>query len=82
MFTKTLHQHLRSEKEAKNLLFQESGVSLSMRFNEFFDWILRIESAKPLMYIAAIDISKKKTSLGINEVKAEILTVIPKTRFR
>ncbi len=70
------------EQEMNGLIFQASGVTLTLKFSEFFDWLLRIESAKPMLHVQSIEISKKKEQVGLNGAAAEIATVIPKKRFR
>lgn len=70
------------EQEMSGLIFQASGVSLTLKFSEFYDWILRIESAKPMLYVTSIEVSKKKDQTGYNGAVAEVATVIPKKRFQ
>lgn len=69
------------EQELNGLIFQVSSVSLSLKFSEFFDWLLRMESAKPLMHLQSLELGKKKESVGYNTVACDISTVIPKKRF-
>jgi len=69
------------EQEMNGLIFQASGVTLTLKFSEFFDWLLRIESAKPMLHVQSIEIGKKKEQVGLNGAAAEIATVIPKKRF-
>ena len=69
------------EQELNGLIFQVSSVSLSLRFNEFFDWLLRLESARPLMHLQALELGKKRESPGVNSASCDISTVIPKKRF-
>jgi hypothetical protein len=70
------------ESELNGLIFQTSSVALTVRFSEFYDWLLRIENAKPLMHMNSVDLSKKADKLGYNGATCDITTVIPKMRFR
>ncbi len=69
------------ETEASGLIFQTSTVSLTLRFNELYLWLLRLESATPLMHVYNIDVAKKTDMLGWNTVSASVMTAIPKKRF-
>jgi hypothetical protein len=69
------------EQELNGLIFQVSAVTLSLRFSEFFDWLLRMESAKPLMHVQSVELGKKRENVGFNTVSCDIATVIPKKRF-
>lgn len=69
------------EQELNGLIFQVSSVSLTLRFSEFFDWLLRMESAKPLMHLQSLELGKKREHVGFNAVACDIATVIPKKRF-
>jgi hypothetical protein len=70
------------EQELNGLIFQVSTITLSLKFAEFFDWLLRLESARPLMQLQSLELSKKREAPGVNTVNCDIATVIPKTRFR
>ncbi len=70
-----------SETEANGLIVQESGVTLAMKFEEFYSWLLRVEGAKPLLHVSMIEIAKKKQILGSNQVSISLMTAIPKTEF-
>jgi type II secretory pathway component PulM len=70
------------ENELNGLIFQTSSVTLTLRFSEFYDWLLRIENAKPLMHMNSVDLVKKADKIGYNGVTCDISTVIPKLRFR
>jgi hypothetical protein len=69
------------ENELNGLVFQTSTVSLTLRFSEFFDWLLRVENAKPLMHMNSVEFSKKTEKIGYNFATCDISTVIPKKRF-
>lgn len=69
------------EQELNGLIFQVSTVALSLRFSEFFDWLLRLESARPLMHLQSLELAKKRDNVGYNSVNCDIATVIPKKRF-
>ena len=69
------------ESELNGLIFQTSSVALTLRFSDFYDWLLRIENAKPLMHMNSIDLVKKADHLGFNGATCDITTVIPTTRF-
>ena len=69
------------EQELNGLIFQVSSVSLSLRFADFFDWLLRLESARPLMHMQSLELGKRRESPGINSASCDIATVIPKKRF-
>ncbi len=70
------------EQESNGLIAQTSEVSLALTFTELFDWILRVESAKPMLHVQLIEVVKKKEKPGMVEVRAEISTLIPNKRFR
>jgi hypothetical protein len=70
------------ETELNGLVFQTSSVALTLRFSEFYDWVLRIENAKPLMHMNSVDLNKKADKIGYNGATCDITTVIPKMRFR
>lgn len=69
------------EQELSGLIFQASGVSLTLHFPELFDWILRIEGAKPMLHVQMLEISKKREQPGLIGAAAEVSTLIPKKRF-
>ncbi|MDE2489692.1 MAG: hypothetical protein KGM24_02515 [Elusimicrobia bacterium] len=69
------------EVELQGLIYQVCDVTLSLRFGEFYDWLLRLESAKPLMQLQTLDLAKTMDSSGYNEASCEIATVIPKRRY-
>lgn len=69
------------ETDLNGLIFQTSSVALTLRFSEFFDWLLRIESAKPLMHMNSVSLTKKTDRIGYNTATCDITTVIPKKRF-
>lgn len=69
------------EQEMNGLIFQASGVGLTLHFAELFDWLLRIESAKPMLHVQLLEISKKKEQPGMVGAAADIATMIPKKRF-
>jgi hypothetical protein len=69
------------EQEAAGLVFQTSNIAMPVRFNEFYSWMVRLETAKPLMHLQNVELTKKTDLVGVNSVTAEIGTVIPKRRF-
>lgn len=69
------------EQELNGLIFQVTSVTLSLRFAEFFDWLLRLESARPLMQLQTLELGKKRENPGVNSATCDIATVIPKKRF-
>ena len=70
------------ENELNGLVFQTSSVILTVRFSEFFDWLLRVENAKPLMHMNSIELNKKAERNGYNLATCDISTAIPKKRFQ
>jgi type II secretory pathway component PulM len=70
------------ESEISGLIFQTSSVALTLRFPEFFDWLLRVENAKPLMHMNSVELTKKDDKIGYNAATCDLSTVIPKMRFR
>lgn len=70
-----------TEMEQSGLIFQTSAVTMSLKFNEVYTWLLRLESAKPLMHVGALEVGKKTDMIGVNTVAASVKTVIPKKRF-
>ena len=70
------------EQELNGLIFQVSSVSLTLRFSEFYDWLLRVENAKPLMHVQSVSLSKLGAKPGFNAVTCDVSTVIPKKRVR
>ena len=69
------------EQESSGLIFQTSSVVMSVKFNDIYAWLLRLESAKPLMHVSSLDISKKAEMIGVNGVTASVMTAIPKMRY-
>ncbi|PIR18872.1 MAG: hypothetical protein COV48_05105 [Elusimicrobia bacterium CG11_big_fil_rev_8_21_14_0_20_64_6] len=70
------------ETEADGLIFQTSAVQISLKFDEVYRWIQRLEGATPLMHVELIEISKKSSGApGVNTVSASIVTTIPKMRY-
>lgn len=69
------------ETEANGLIFQTSSVQLTLRFNELYSWLLRLESATPMMHVSAFEITKKPDMIGMNSLSATVMTAIPKKRF-
>ncbi len=70
-----------TESETSGLIFQTSVVGMTIRFSDLYAWLLRIESAKPLMHVASLDVAKKPDAIGYNNVTCSVKTVIPKKRF-
>jgi type II secretory pathway component PulM len=69
------------ETEASGLIFQTSTVQLTIKFNDLYAWLIRLEGATPLMHISNLDITKKTDMIGENSVSASVMTAIPKKRF-
>lgn len=69
------------ETEASGLIFQTSTVQLTIKFSDLYAWLMRLESATPLMHISSLDIAKKNDMLGWNVVGASVMTAIPKKRY-
>jgi type II secretory pathway component PulM len=70
-----------TENESSGLIFQTSSVQMTLRFNDLYAWLLRLESARPLMHIGVLEVSKKTDLLGYNSVNCSVMTAIPKKRF-
>lgn len=70
-----------SESEMSGLIFQNSSVVLTIKFDELYAWLIRLEGAKPMMHVQAIDIQKRPDQIGVNGVNCEVTTVIPKQRY-
>ena len=70
------------ENEMNGLVFQTSSVVLTVRFPEFFDWLLRVENAKPLMHMNSVELNKRTDRVGYNITSCDLATVIPKKRFQ
>jgi hypothetical protein len=74
------------ESEVSGLLFQKSSVALNLRFAEFYDLLLRMENARPLMHVEAATLSKvsdagNAQTIGYCTTSYVISTMIPKKRF-
>ena len=69
------------ETEASGLIFQTSTVQLTIRFNDIYTWLMRLEGATPLMHVSSLEIAKKPDLIGWNAVSASVMTAIPKKRF-
>jgi type II secretory pathway component PulM len=69
------------ETEQSGLIFQTSTVQLSLKFNDVYAWLVRLEGATPLMHVSNLDITKKTDMIGWNNVSASVMTVIPRKRF-
>ena len=70
-----------AETEASGLIFQTSTVQLTVKFNDIYLWLLRLEGATPLMHVSNLELGKKPDMLGWNTVSASVMTAIPKKRF-
>ncbi|MBI4060088.1 MAG: hypothetical protein HY403_01525 [Elusimicrobia bacterium] len=70
-----------SEMESKGLIFQTSTVQLTAKFGDIYAWLMRVESAEPLMHVSRLSVTKKGDRLGWNGVSASVMTAIPKKRF-
>jgi len=69
------------ENELNGLIFQSSSVSVQLRFSEFFDWLLRLESAKPMMHLEMMELVKKEEA-GYNAASFDVGTIIPMKEYR
>lgn len=69
------------EQEQAGLVFQASNIAMPVKFGEFYSWVVRLETAKPLMHLQTVELAKKTDLIGVNTVQAEITTVIPKKRY-
>ncbi|MEK7390067.1 MAG: hypothetical protein AAB036_10255 [Elusimicrobiota bacterium] len=69
------------EDEAAGLIFQSSMIQLTSGFKEAYQWLMRVERARPLMHVRSLDVQKKTELLGVNIMTADVMTVIPKKRF-
>lgn len=69
------------EQEQAGLVFQASNIAMPVKFGEFYSWVVRLETAKPLMHLQTVELAKKSDLIGVNTVQAEITTVIPKKRY-
>jgi len=69
------------ETEVSGLIFQTSTVQLTIKFSDLYAWLMRLESARPLMHLSTLDIAKKNDMLGWNVVGASVMTAIPKKRY-
>ena len=69
------------EAQANELIFQTSTIELTIRFEELYALLTRLESNRPLMHIQNLDVQKKAEPLGSNTATISVTTVIPKKRF-
>jgi len=69
------------ETETSGIVFQTSTVQLTVKFNDIYNWLLRVEGAQPMMHVSNLEISKKPDMIGMNVVSASVMTAIPKKRF-
>ena len=69
------------ENEVSGIVFQNSTVQLTVKFGELYSWLVRLESASPLMHVSAIQLLKKADTSGVNTVTCTVMTAIPKKRF-
>ncbi|MCR4295258.1 MAG: type II secretion system protein M [Elusimicrobia bacterium] len=69
------------ESEVSGLIFQTSSVQLTVKFNEIYTWLLRLEGATPMMHVSHLEVTKKPDMIGWNVVSASVMTAIPKKRF-
>lgn len=73
------------EQDYNGFIFQSLPFEVNVRFPELYDWILRVENARPTMHLMSINIAKKTTGdadIGYNSTMCEIGTVIPKKRYQ
>lgn len=69
------------ESEQLGLIFQNEQVSLTVKFEDMYAWLIRLEGAKPLMHVQTLDVQKKVDQAGMTGVNCEVTTVIPKQRL-
>lgn len=69
------------ESEGSGLIFQTSTVLLTLKFNDLYAWLTRLESAQQLMHISILEVTKKPDLSGFNSVSCSVMTAIPKKRF-
>lgn len=68
------------EDLAHGLAFQTATLSCNLRFSQFFDWLLRLESAKPMMHLSSMEFVKKGGE-GFNHATFDVSTVVPVKRY-
>ncbi len=69
------------ESESSGIIFQTSTVQLTVKFNEVYIWLMRLEGATPLMHVSNLEVTKKPDMMGWNVVSASVMTAIPKKRL-
>lgn len=70
-----------TENDLKGLVFQSQPVQLTASFSEFYSWLLRLESARPLMHLQNAEIGKKDDRIGQNSLNCVVTTVVPTRRL-
>jgi type II secretory pathway component PulM len=69
------------ETETSGLIFQTSSVQMTVKFNDLYRWLARLEAATPLMHVSNLEVVKKADLPGWNGVSASVMTAIPKKRL-
>lgn len=70
------------EQELNGLVFQTAGVAMTLRFQEFYDWLLRIEGGERLLHLQSLELIRKQDRPGYNTVSCEVSTIVPRKRYR
>lgn len=69
------------ESEIAGLRVQTVNVTLTVKFSELMAWLLRLEHSKPALHLQNIELRKKSTPIGRNEVMCTLVTAVPKVRY-
>ncbi|MFA6004135.1 MAG: type 4a pilus biogenesis protein PilO [Elusimicrobiota bacterium] len=70
-----------SEEEQNGVLSQSINVTVYAKFSEFMGFLHRLEKLKPLPVVTQIDLTKKSTPMGRNEISCTISTLILTERY-
>ena len=68
-----------TEEDSAGVFRQSSRLSVTMRFAEFFSWLQRIETMRPMMHVHQAELKKDKG--GRNVASFQVVTLIPKRRY-
>jgi hypothetical protein len=65
-----------TETEMPGGIVQNLGITMRVKFPELMAFLSRVEGHKPAIHISSIDLTKKDTPIGTNEVSCTLSTII------
>jgi type II secretory pathway component PulM len=69
------------EAELQGGTVQNLGIMMRVKFPELMAFLSRMETSKPMIHVNAVDIAKRSSPIGVNEVNCGLSTIIMAQRF-